>query len=135
MTVGVYGLVAGIVKLDDGGLYLSRRSGESLPDRLSRSAGRMILRLAPYLMKFLSIAGTAAMFLVGGSILLHGIPGTHDLVHHWAEAAGALPGLGWLLRPLTPTLLDAVAGILAGALVLAGVMLSSRAFRTFGKQP
>ena len=61
MTIGVYGLVAGIVKLDDAGLYLSRRAG-----RVSRAVGAAILKVAPYLMKGLSIAGTAAMFLVGG---------------------------------------------------------------------
>jgi predicted DNA repair protein MutK len=73
MTVGVYGLVAGIVKLDDGGLYLSR--SDSAP---VRAFGRGILTAAPWLMKFLSVAGTAAMFLVGGGILTHGIPMLHD---------------------------------------------------------
>src|SRR5690606_32201549 len=69
MTVGVYGLVAGIVKLDDAGLYLTQRDGKFL-----QRAGHGILRAAPVLMKILSIAGTTAMFLVGGGILVHGIP-------------------------------------------------------------
>ena len=67
MTVGVYGLVAGIVKLDDAGLYLSRREGRAAAARIQRSTGVSILRAAPYLMKALGIAGTAAMFLVGGA--------------------------------------------------------------------
>jgi predicted DNA repair protein MutK len=116
MTVGVYGLVAGIVKLDDAGLYLTQRSG-----RLLRSVGTGILKAAPWLMKGLSVAGTAAMFLVGGGILTHGIP----VLHHWIEGAGhgvaALPGVGAILGALTPALLNGLAGILAGALVLAGV--------------
>lgn len=76
MTVGVYGLVAGIVKLDDLGLYLSQRE-----NGLARGIGRGILSVAPWLMKFLSIAGTTAMFLVGGGIIVHGIP----VLHHWLE--------------------------------------------------
>jgi len=104
MTVGVYGLVAGIVKLDDAGLYLNRR-----PERFARSLGTGLLRLAPWLLRGLSVAGTAAMFLVGGGILVHGIPPLHRLV----ENAGLLASLA----------LDGVAGIIAGALALAGVSL------------
>jgi uncharacterized protein len=112
MTVGVYGLVAGIVKLDDGGLALSKR-----PGAFSQSLGRGILATAPYLMKFLSIAGTAAMFLVGGGILTHGIP----VIHHWIE--GFSKGLGSPWSAIAPTLLDGVVGIVAGALVLAVVLV------------
>jgi uncharacterized protein len=112
MTIGVYGLVAGIVKLDDGGLALSKR-----PDAFSQSLGRGILATAPYLMKFLSIAGTAAMFLVGGGILTHGIP----VIHHWIE--GFSKGLGSPWSAIAPTLLDGVVGIIAGALVLAVVLV------------
>jgi len=108
MTVGVYGLVAAIVKLDDAGLYLSRRSGEGLPPSLSRALGRGILAFAPQLMKFLSIAGTAAMFLVGGGILAHGIP----WIHHWVEQATLLP-------KLMPLVAAVVTGVLAGALTVA----------------
>ncbi len=91
MTVGVYGLVAGIVKLDDAGLWLSRSSRP-----LSRALGRGILRAAPYLMKSLSILGTAAMFLVGGGIVTHGIAPLHHAIEHAGEAvtraAGTIPG-------------------------------------------
>ncbi|MCM5678152.1 DUF808 domain-containing protein [Schlegelella sp. S2-27] len=117
MTVGVYGLVAGIVKLDDAGLYLSRRAGA----RFLQALGRGIVVAAPYLMKGLSIAGTAAMFLVGGGILVHGVPAAHHLVEAVAHVAGNVPVVGTALKAIAPMLLDGVAGILAGGLVLAVV--------------
>jgi hypothetical protein len=120
MTIGVYGLVAGIVKLDDAGLYLSQR-----PVRLARAFGHGILAAAPTLMKGLSIIGTAAMFLVGGGILMHGLPGAHHVV----EAVTHAVGVGNLLGTLTPLLLDGLAGIAAGALVLAAVSLGKRLFK------
>ncbi len=124
MTVGVYGFVAGIVKLDDAGLHLSRRAGDSLLARGQVALGHGILRVAPWLMKSLSVIGTAAMFLVGGGILTHGIPGAHDGIHHMAVAAG--PVLGALL----PTLADATTGIVAGALVLGVVMAGGKALQS-----
>lgn len=129
MTVGVYGIVAGIVKLDDAGLFLSRRQGENARVRLQRWTGRLLLRAAPWLMKFLSVAGTAAMFLVGGGILTHGLPGAHQVIHHLAARAGGVPGVGALLAFVTPALLDAIAGVVAGALVLLGVSAGSRLWR------
>src|SRR5690606_41716533 len=75
MTIGVYGFVAGIVKLDDLGLWLSRGASAA-----GQALGRGILRAAPWLMKALSVAGTAAMFLVGGGILVHGVPGQHHAI-------------------------------------------------------
>ena len=121
MTVGVYGLVAGIVKLDDLGLHLSRRASAT-----AAAFGRGILVAAPYMMKTLSIAGTAAMFLVGGGILTHGIAPLHHGIEHWAARAGEVPGVGGLLQAMTPMLLNAVAGIVAGAIVLAVVQLVRR---------
>ena len=115
MTVGVYGLVAGIVKLDDAGLHLSQKAGQSAPARLQRQAGQGIIWTAPYLMKGLSIAGTAAMFLVGGGILTHGMAGMHEWIEHVTLQAGA--ALQWLAS----LALDGVVGILAGAVILAGV--------------
>ena len=115
MTVGVYGLVAGIVKLDDLGLYLTQRA-----DAASQALGRAILVAAPWLMKALSVAGTAAMFLVGGGILTHGI----SALHHWIEALSARAGA--FLSVVLPTLLDAVVGIIAGGVVLAGWTLAQR---------
>jgi predicted DNA repair protein MutK len=129
MTVGVYGLVAGIVKLDDAGLYLSKRSGS-----LQSKIGTAILTAAPYLMKGLSIVGTAAMFMVGGSILTHGIPGAEEFIHKTASVISAIPGIGGLLEAVAPTLLNALVGIVAGAVTLAVVTVSQRAFRIFKEQ-
>jgi len=107
MTVGVYGLVAGIVKLDDAGLYLSERDNGA-----ARALGRFILAAAPWLMKTLSVAGTAAMFLVGGGILVHGIGPLHHLIDGFAASAGGALGT---LAGMTG---NALAGIVAGALIL-----------------
>jgi hypothetical protein len=107
MTVGVHGLVAGIVKIDDLGLWLTRRPGAA-----AQALGRGLVVAAPGLMKLLSVAGTAAMFLVGGGILVHGLPPLHHLLQ-------AVPGaFSWLA--------EAGVGIAAGALVLAAVLLAQR---------
>lgn len=116
MTIGVYGLVAGIVKLDDAGLYLSGKSNGPI-----RSFGNLLLATAPWLMKALSVLGTAAMFLVGGGILVHGIPA----LHHWLESLASTGGLAGFLTTLLGNLL---AGVVAGALVLAGVLLWKKLF-------
>ena len=131
MTVGVYGLVAGIVKLDDAGLYLSQRSGDGLLPALSRRLGRGILAFAPWLMKLLSVAGTAAMFLVGGGILSHGIP----WIEHWfdevAKRAAGLSGIDAFLAALVPILANAAIGVVAGAIVVAIVYVTRRAWPGF----
>jgi predicted DNA repair protein MutK len=123
MTVGVYGVVAAIVKLDDVGLYLTRLRGGALIVRFARGLGLSILRAAPYLMKALSIAGTIAVFLVGGGILTHGIAP----VHHAFDALGArlssVPGAGPMLEWLVPSLLQMVFGLVVGFLVLGAVAL------------
>ena len=121
MTVGVYGLVAGIVRLDDIGLYLSR-----FPDGARRRLGRAILTGAPYLMRTLSVVGTAAMFLVGGGILTHGFPGAHEAIDHLAEPAADVPLLGGVLGPVAVLVANGLAGILAGAAVF-GVQRGVRA--------
>ncbi len=121
MTLGVYGLVAGIVKLDDLGLYLSRRASKA-----AQALGRGILSMAPYLMKTLSVVGTAAMFMVGGGILVHGVAPLHEAIQHLAEATGAWSAVGALAAALVPTLLNVLVGIVAGGVVLAGVALASR---------
>jgi hypothetical protein len=117
MTIGVYGLVAGIVKLDDAGLYLSQRASAA-----AQTLGRGLLAAAPWLMKALSVLGTAAMFLVGGGILVHGLP----VLHHAVEAVAPHSGV---LSVLLPLLADAMVGIAAGALVLLGVTLGKRLFK------
>ena len=120
MTAGVYGLVAGIVKLDDFGAWLTRRGRAA-----SQAVGNGILAAAPWLMKGLSVAGTIAMFLVGGSILAHGIPP----LAHWIEATAEGAG-GW--SKLLAMLLDGAVGMAAGALLLAGYALARR---LRGKRP
>ncbi len=122
MTIGVYGLVAGIVKLDDAGLYLSQRASA-----LAQACGRGILRLAPWLMKTLSVVGTAAMFMVGGGILSHGLPPVEGAVHHAAEWVAR--DAGHILSMLVPTVLNALFGVLAGLLALPLVSLAQRAWR------
>jgi len=115
MTVGVYGFVAGIVKLDDLGLWLSRRGSAA-----AQALGRGILGAAPWLMKALSVAGTAAMFLVGGGILVHGLPPLHHAVVQAVQGGGAAA------QAVGPLVADGVVGVLAGAVVLAAVSLVQR---------
>ena len=129
MTVGVYGLVAGIVKLDDGGLYLSQRAGDSAWAGLQRGVGRGVLVAAPWMMKGLSIAGTVAMFLVGGGILTHGfapLQSAIDLVKERAAEISSIAG------GATPLLLDALTGLIAGGLVFAVVTAVQRLLRKPG---
>jgi uncharacterized protein len=106
MTIGVYGLVGGIVKLDDAGMALTRRASGA-----AQALGRGLLVFAPWLMKALSVLGTAAMFLVGGGILLHGVPALGHAVEHWAEGLGAASGL-------INSLAGGLAGVVAGALAV-----------------
>ncbi|MBJ7374956.1 MAG: DUF808 domain-containing protein [Pseudomonas sp.] len=117
MTVGVYGLVAGIVKLDDLGLWLTQKPGQ-----MAKKIGGGILSAAPYMMKTLSVVGTAAMFLVGGGILTHGVP----VLHHWIEGVGAAAGSAGFAVPI---LLNGVAGIIAGAAVLAVVSVVGKLWK------
>ena len=125
MTVGVYGFVAGIVKLDDAGLHLARSDAAQPLGRARRALGHGLLRTAPWLMKTLSVAGTVAMFLVGGGILTHGVPRLDHAIDALAAAAGALP-LGGLVQVLTPMVLDALVGVVAGTAVLLVVGTLSR---------
>ena len=125
MTVGVYGLVAGIVKLDDLGLFLTRQRSAA-----RQALGRGIVSLAPWLMKALSVLGTAAMFLVGGGILVHGVPALHHGIEAMA-AAVALGPLGGLWQGLTSVLLNGLAGVVAGAVVV-GLLALVRRIRAGG---
>ncbi|MBX2879921.1 MAG: DUF808 domain-containing protein [Granulosicoccus sp.] len=137
MTIGVYGLVAGIVKLDDAGLHLSQPKDGSTPNPLSASLGKAILWFAPILMKFLSIVGTAAMFIVGGGILTHGLHWLAEGIHDAASGISALPvfadikGIGTLAEQLTTTLLNTAVGIVAGLAAFALYSLVKKLF--FGK--
>ena len=115
MTIGVYGLVAGIVKLDDLGLWLAETS-----KGIGKSIGHGIVRAAPYLMKTLSVVGTAAMFLVGGGILVHGIAPLHHGVEAFAADNGGV---------LVSTLINGVLGVVAGAVVLAVVSVAGKLWK------
>ena len=117
MTVGVYGLVGGIVKLDDLGLYLSRKVGS-----FAQACGNGILWLAPYLMKTLSVVGTAAMFLVGGSIIGHGVAAIHHGIDGLAQRSG---GFAWAVSLLG----DAVVGVVTGFVVLLVVTLVQKVWK------
>ena len=107
MTVGVYGLVGAIVKIDDLGLYLIKQG-----NRLFKASGQALLAFAPMLMKTLSVLGTAAMFLVGGGIVVHGIPDLAHAVEH------SVSGMGWI-TDLLINLAGGVVGLLAGSVVAA----------------
>jgi predicted DNA repair protein MutK len=126
MMVGVYGLVAGIVKLDDAGLHLVRAVGGGF-GAVKRGLGRAILAFAPWLMKSLSVLGTAAMFLVGGGILTHGF---HAVAEHFHDLAVKLVGSADSLVGKTLLVaLDGVFGVLAGIVVLAVVMAGTKVWR------
>ncbi len=107
ITLGVYGLVAGIVKLDDVGLWLMRQ-----PGTIQQRMGRLLLAMAPRLMKTLSVLGTAAMFLVGGGILLHGVPALGHALEHWSQEQGAIAA------PVLNALGAGLGGVLAGAVTV-----------------
>lgn len=115
MTIGVYGLVAGIVKLDDAGLYLLNQSKVS-GSKFKQIIGRGLLAAAPRLMALLAFAGTVAMFLVGGGILVHGI----GLLHYWKQAVTEFVSinLGSLGEIIAPLAFDGLLGVLAGAIVV-----------------
>ncbi len=117
MTVGVYGLVAAIVKLDDAGAYLVRGAGQSAGGQFRARIGNLILTSAPYLLKLLMVVGTAAMFLVGGGILLHGIPGADHVLDALLHGSGGLAD-SEIYASVLSLCVNAVAGLLAGALCL-----------------
>ncbi|PKH05777.1 DUF808 domain-containing protein [Moritella sp. Urea-trap-13] len=115
MTVGVYGLVAGIVKMDDVGLYLVNNSQVKT---LKYYLGNGLLTFAPKLMRSLAVIGTVAMFLVGGSIVLHSIPGSHDVVHTLLTMLPEALVHNVVISTLAPIVIDGLVGLLAGFMVL-----------------
>ncbi|WP_286272976.1 DUF808 domain-containing protein [Thalassotalea hakodatensis] len=115
-TVGVYGLVAGIVKLDDLGLYLLKKSKSGGFNQLQRTCGRGLLIFAPLLMKLLSVVGTLAMFLVGGGILVHSIAFLHDISISITHYVTALLGNSW--ATIISVVHDGVVGLIAGLMIL-----------------
>lgn len=126
MTMGVYGLVAGIVKLDDLGLYLQRTTGWAATTK--QRIGTGLLWFAPLLMKALSVVGTLAMFMVGGGILLHGWPWLHHLAESWGQTVSNLPG-GTVWSGLLMAVIGAMVGLIAGALVVSAVTVFQKVRR------
>ncbi|EKS1846131.1 DUF808 family protein [Cronobacter muytjensii] len=115
VTIGVYGIVGVIVKLDDMGYWLADKRSA-----LARGVGKGLLVAAPWLMKILSVLGTVAMFLVGGGIVVHGVAPLHHAIEHWAH------GLGGVGAAVMPTVLNLVLGFIIGAVVLAVVKFIGR---------
>lgn len=132
ITVVVYGLVAAIVKMDDAGYHLIKASGANIVSKFKRALGRGFLSFAPKMMRSLTVIGTVAMFLVGGGILLHGVPHSHEVIHQVEQWIGQLSGVGPVLKALTPTLLNGLFGVLAGAALLVLSMLLSPLIKRFG---
>lgn len=133
MTVGVYGFVAAIVKMDDVGLHMLQNAPEGKKGVFQRTLGQGLLSAAPRLMKILTVVGTAAMFLVGGSILLHGIPSAHHLVEDAVHMVESIPALGKVLGWMTPVLIDALAGIIAGGIVMGALKVIGKIVKAFKK--
>lgn len=136
MTFGVYGLVAMIVKLDDGGLYLTKTKGDSSTAKSRRQLGRLILAAAPLLMRLLSILGTIAMFLVGGGIVSHNVEYIHhhveELVHHFHD----MGMMGKVLEVIVPSFIDFGVGIVVGMIAVAVVSLGKFIYgKATGKKP
>ncbi|CZF78054.1 Inner membrane protein YedI [Grimontia celer] len=121
MTIGVYGLVAVIVKIDDAGLYLSQKAGS-----IKQAVGRGLLSFAPYLMKGLSIVGTIAMFLVGGGILTHGVHLLSELITDAAQETALIPTVGTVISALVPTLLNGLIGLVAGLVIVGLFSVASK---------
>ena len=121
MTIGVYGLVAAIVKLDDAGLYLTQTEGKGLWTGFLRWFGLRLLNFAPLLMKGLAVVGTIAMFMVGGGILVHGLHPVQLAIDQLAAQLGGIGAVGELLQGLAPLILSTLFGVVAGAIVVGGI--------------
>jgi predicted DNA repair protein MutK len=128
MTVGVYGLVALILKIDDAGIYLQQTTGDSWRSQFNRKLGRILIVTAPWLMKFLAVAGTLAMFLVGGGIVIHGIPAFHHWLEHLVHPLEEMPSIGGILHWLSLSFSNLVVGFGAGIVLVAAVYLAKKCF-------
>ena len=124
MTIGVYGIVAGIVKLDDIGLRMGQSSSGPV-----KAVGGFLVGGAPILLKILSVLGTVAMFLVGGGIVLHGFHAVSEILHHALGAVLDVPYLGMLVK----TALDGIFGVVVGVAVLGGVLAFAKIRKAFSK--
>ncbi len=134
ITIIVYGLVAGVVKMDDAGLHLLKTKAQNAWGSIKRAVGKGLLLTAPKLMKTLTIVGTIAMFLVGGGILLHGIPQSHDILQSIETYVHQLGGgIGGFLALITPTLVNGLFGFIAGGLLVLVISLGSGIFTRINK--
>jgi predicted DNA repair protein MutK len=125
MTIGVYGLVAGIVKLDDFGLFLLKKKNS----KISQIIGLAILRFAPYLMKSLAVLGTVAMFMVGGSIVMHNIPQLANLSHHILDGLST----NGLISIIASSIFDLISGIIIGGIVFIAAVLGLNPIKSIKK--
>jgi len=130
MTAGVYGLVAAILKIDDLGIWMQMREGTTSGIKFQQKLGRMLVAIAPYLMRFLAVAGTAAMFLVGGGIVVHGIPPLHHWMEHAFEPLHHVALVGgfayWFAEALFNLVIGVGAGLILVLLLNSGRKLLSR---------
>ncbi|MBB1267798.1 DUF808 domain-containing protein [Shewanella sp. SR44-3] len=133
MTVGVYGLVAGIVKIDDVGLYLNQKQGSGSKVAVYHAIGRFLIAAAPYLMKALTIIGTIAMFMVGGGILTHGFHSVSMWITQTTSTVSEFALVGHVIAWFTPSILNALFGLVAGVLALAVISLGQHGFAKFKK--
>ncbi|MEB3767950.1 DUF808 domain-containing protein [Acinetobacter sp. MD2] len=124
MTIGVYGFVALIVKIDDVGLFLTKTQ-----QQWKKGLGQCLLSFAPKLMKALSIVGTIAMFLVGGGIINHAVPFVHHFTEHTADQAQVIPNVGQILGSIVPTSLNLLIGFIAGLIVLGVIGLIQKVIK------
>ena len=134
MTIGVYGFVGLIVKLDDIGLYLKLKPGSKALNWLRQSTGSALLSFAPRLMKSLTVIGTIAMFLVGGGILTHQVSIAQRCIESATSAVASLGGVGEYLQIIFPSVINIIAGIFVGGMVLVAVSLTQRVFEKYKSQ-
>ncbi len=130
ITIVVYGLVAGIVKLDDAGLHLIKTRAKTAWGSFKRMLGKGLLIFAPFLMRTLTIVGTAAMFLVGGGILTHGFHSIGEGIIHFSESLVTLP-LGGFWAAITPTVSNGLFGVIAGGVLVLFFKLLAPVFEKF----
>ncbi len=119
MSVGVYGLVAGIVKIDDGGLLLIKDESDNFTGKFKRGLGQFMIGFAPRFMKFLSVAGTIAMFLVGAGIISHSIHAISELFHEVELLLSAIAIVGSVLDVIALPVMNLILGFLLGAVLVA----------------
>ena len=133
ITIAVYGLVAGIVRLDDVGLHLIKDKAQTAWGNLKRKLGRGLLIFAPFLMRTLTIVGTAAMFLVGGGILVHGFHSISEVIVQFSSSLTTLP-FGNFWAAITPTIANGIFGVIAGGILVLVIKMVSPLFARFKKK-